>query len=151
MTTQAATHIDKKSFGQTDAGEAFLFTLSRGGRADGGDHEPGRLHRLHRREGPRGEAGGRGAGYKASTATYGAGLPRLPRRPLRNRIAKGEFTLDGKKHTLAKNNGPNAAPRRTDGFQLAALDGQVVGAQPDGEALELTYVSRDGEEGYPAR
>jgi aldose 1-epimerase len=61
-----------------------------------------------------------------------------------NRIGKGEFTLDGKKYTLAKNNGPNALHGGLKGF-----DKQPWTARIDRQTLVLTYVSKDGEEGYP--
>jgi aldose 1-epimerase len=65
-----------------------------------------------------------------------------------NRIAKGRFTLNGKTYTLATNNGPNSLHGGLKGF-----DKQVWTARPvtaaDGQAVELSYVSKDGEEGYP--
>jgi aldose 1-epimerase len=65
-----------------------------------------------------------------------------------NRIAHGQFTLDGKTYTLAKNNGENSLHGGTVGFSgrlWSATD--VSGAA--GQTLQLTYVSKDGEEGYP--
>jgi aldose 1-epimerase len=65
-----------------------------------------------------------------------------------NRIAKGKFTLDGKEYTLATNNGPNHLHGGNVGF-----DKRVWKAAPlerkGGQALELKYTSKDGEEGYP--
>jgi aldose 1-epimerase len=63
-----------------------------------------------------------------------------------NRIANGEFTLDGKKYTLAKNNGPNSLHGGLKGFDKKAWQAQIT---QKGQALQLTYVSPDGEEGYP--
>jgi aldose 1-epimerase len=61
-----------------------------------------------------------------------------------NRIAKGTFTLDGKQYSLAINNGPNALHGGPHGFHQVVWKGQLI---PEG--VELTYLSKDGEEGYP--
>ena len=62
-----------------------------------------------------------------------------------NRIAKGKFKLIGKEYTLAKNNGPNSLHGGKKGF------GAVVwtAKQLNDHAVELSYTSKDGEEGYP--
>jgi len=62
-----------------------------------------------------------------------------------NRIAKGKFKLDGKEYTLATNNGANHLHGGKKGFSRQAWDAQPVGDT----SLVLTYVSKDGEEGYP--
>ncbi len=65
-----------------------------------------------------------------------------------NRIAKGKFTLDGKTYELATNNEPNHLHGGEVGFNKRVWTGKssTVGGEPK---LELTYVSPDGEEGYP--
>jgi aldose 1-epimerase len=62
-----------------------------------------------------------------------------------NRIAKGHFTLDGKTYTLAVNNGVNALHGGLKGFDKVVW--HVDSAT--GNTLALSYVSKDGEEGYP--
>jgi aldose 1-epimerase len=61
-----------------------------------------------------------------------------------NRIANGTFALDGKQYSLAVNNGPNALHGGIHGFHRVVWKGELV---PEG--VELTYLSKDGEEGYP--
>jgi aldose 1-epimerase len=62
-----------------------------------------------------------------------------------NRIAAGRFKLDGVTYTLAKNNGANHLHGGNIGF-----DKVMWTAKPgDGASVVLTYLSKDGEEGYP--
>jgi aldose 1-epimerase len=61
-----------------------------------------------------------------------------------NRIARGTFTLDGRQYSLAINNGPNALHGGPHGFHQVVWKGRLI---PEG--VELTYLSKDGEEGYP--
>lgn len=65
-----------------------------------------------------------------------------------NRIAKGKFVLDGKEYQLAVNNGPNALHGGPQGFHRRVFRHERV-QTADGEAVVLTYTSRDDEEGYP--
>jgi len=62
-----------------------------------------------------------------------------------NRIAKGKFTLDGKSCQLDINDGKNTLHGGFNGFHKKVWEAK----QPDGHTLELTYVSKDGEGGYP--
>lgn len=64
-----------------------------------------------------------------------------------NRIANGEFSLDGKSYTLATNNGPNALHGGNEGFD--AKFWQVEPLDRENPTLKLTYTSPAGEEGYP--
>lgn len=64
-----------------------------------------------------------------------------------NRIAAGRFTLNGRRYQLTRNDGPNHLHGGVRGFDKVVWAGRVVpGTEP---AIKLTYMSRDGEEGYP--
>ena len=65
-----------------------------------------------------------------------------------NRIGGAKFTLEGKTYTLAANNGPNSLHGGIKGFDKVVWQGRSS-VTPIGPALELTYVSKDGEEGFP--
>jgi aldose 1-epimerase len=82
-------------------------------------------------------------GYLKNSPYFGALIGRYG-----NRIAKGKFTLNGKEYTLAVNNGPNALHGGIKGFDKVVWKPKIL-ASADGPALELHYVSKDGEEGYP--
>lgn len=62
-----------------------------------------------------------------------------------NRIAKGKFTLDGKAYQLDLNNGPNSLHGGKEGFFSKVWDAEMLSDQK----LSLSYVSKDGEGGYP--
>ena len=79
-------------------------------------------------------------GYESEHPYFGALIGRYG-----NRIAKGKFTLNGKPYTLAVNNGPNHLHGGIKGFSRQVWRAKEVGDN----ALELTYISKDGEEGYP--
>jgi aldose 1-epimerase len=64
-----------------------------------------------------------------------------------NRIANGTFTLDGKAYTLPKNDGPNTlhgGTTRT--FDKVMWNGEPLKGT---NGVRLTYLSKDGEEGFP--
>src|SRR5262249_42969802 len=82
-------------------------------------------------------------GYLKETPYFGALIGRYG-----NRIARGKFTLDSKEYTLATNNYPNALHGGIKGFDKVVWQPMIL-ANPGGPALKLTYLSKDGEEGYP--
>lgn len=65
-----------------------------------------------------------------------------------NRIAKGQFTLDGKSYQLATNNGANHLHGGKKGFDKQVWKAQA-GESNVGPYLKLTRLSPEGEEGYP--
>lgn len=82
-------------------------------------------------------------GWLSNTSYFGSTVGRYG-----NRIAKGEFTLDGKTYTLAKNNGENALHGGIKGFDKVLWDADPV-KKPGAVGVEFSYLSPDGEEGYP--
>ena len=65
-----------------------------------------------------------------------------------NRIAKGQFTLDGKTYTLAKNNGENSLHGGVKGWDKVVWKSEPF-QNTTSVGVKLSYTSKDGEEGYP--
>jgi aldose 1-epimerase len=65
-----------------------------------------------------------------------------------NRIAKGRFTLEGKTYQLGLNDGENHLHGGAHGFHKVLWTPEVL-SRAEEPTLKLTYVSKDGEEGYP--
>ena len=82
-------------------------------------------------------------GYLKSSPYFGALIGRYG-----NRIAGGKFTLEGKTYTLAANNGPNSLHGGIKGFDKVVWKATPL-ATANGPALQLKYISKDGEEGFP--
>lgn len=79
--------------------------------------------------------------YGAEGCNFGALIGRYG-----NRIAKGQFTLDGESYQLPINNGPNSLH----GGGPVAFHNRIWQAnQLDGQTIEFTTTSPDGEDGYP--
>ena len=82
--------------------------------------------------------------YRQSTFYLGPVIGRYA-----NRIAKGRFTLNGTEYELATNNGENHLHGGLKGFDKVVWQARPLAPRGGGVALELTYLSKDGEEGYP--
>jgi len=65
-----------------------------------------------------------------------------------NRLAKGSFTLDGETYSLAKNNDPNHLHGGVVGFDKVVWDAKPIEGK-NFSGLELSYLAKDREEGYP--
>ena len=83
------------------------------------------------------------AEYEAETPYFGALIGRYG-----NRIAKGKFSLNDQEYTLAVNNGVNHLHGGLKGFDKVIWDAKTI-VSDSTVSLELSYLSKDMEEGYP--
>jgi aldose 1-epimerase len=81
--------------------------------------------------------------YIKGSKSFGATVGRYA-----NRIAKATFTLDGVAYRLPVNNGTNCLHSGPDGFYSKVFDAKQIDS-PDGQSVEMHYVSPDGENGFP--
>jgi aldose 1-epimerase len=82
-------------------------------------------------------------GYINGTTYFGAIVGRYG-----NRIGKGKFQLDGQSYQLTINDGENHLHGGRVGFNKVLWDAKISG-DASAASLQLQYVSKDGEEGYP--
>jgi aldose 1-epimerase len=83
------------------------------------------------------------ADYEKKSPCFGALLGRYA-----NRIARGQFSLDGQQFTLPRNGGKHHIHGGVRGFDKRVWQAAPL-PQANSVALKLTYTSKDGEEGYP--
>ncbi len=81
--------------------------------------------------------------YSKGTSYFGAIVGRYG-----NRIGKGKFSIDGTEYKLAVNNGENHLHGGNIGYNKVMWNAEPLETE-NGPSLKLTYLSRDGEEGYP--
>jgi aldose 1-epimerase len=81
--------------------------------------------------------------YIANSPYFGALIGRYG-----NRIGKARFTLGGKEYSLAANDGPNTLHGGRKGFDKVVWSVDNADSKK-GRSLALTYLSKDGEEGFP--
>jgi len=82
-------------------------------------------------------------GYLHRSRYFGALIGRYA-----NRIAGGRFSLNGTRYSLTQNNGENHLHGGFRGFDKVVWEAREI-IQSDAAGLELSYLSREGEEGYP--
>jgi aldose 1-epimerase len=82
-------------------------------------------------------------GYQKESPYFGATVGRVA-----NRIRDAKFELEGRKYELAVNDGKNHLHGGLKGWDKVLWNATPV-ETPHGPRIEFTYVSKDGEEGYP--
>ena len=83
-------------------------------------------------------------GYLGEHPYFGAIVGRYA-----NRIGKAAFKLDGVEYKLAANNSENHLHGGIKGFDKRVWRLEDIGVTTDGAMVKLSYISEDGEEGYP--
>jgi aldose 1-epimerase len=142
--------VSRQPFGQTQNGtQVYLFTLRNAKGAEARISNYGGIVTLLKVPDRSGNFGDVVLGYDnladylKESPFFGALIGRYG-----NRIARGHFTLNGHQYTLATNNYPNALHGGNKGFDKVVWEPTMV-ANSQGPALKLSYLSKDGEEGYP--
>ena len=149
LVAHAQATITKTSFGKTDSGENIdLYTL-RNGKVEAAITNYGGIVVSLKSPDRNGKLDDVVLGfrdlepYTKPGPYFGALIGRYG-----NRIAKGRFKLNGVEYKLATNNGENHLHGGIKGFDKVVWTGREMKTKA-GPAVVLTYLSKDGEEGYP--
>ena len=149
---QTVQSLPKQPFGKTpDGHEVFLYTLKNASGMEvkitnyGGTVESIKVKDRHGKydDVVLGFADLNGYTAKQNTAYFGALIGRYG-----NRIARGAFTLDGHTYHIPLNDGPNVLHGGPVGFNKRVWEPKDV-STGDTPALQLHYLSPDGEQGFP--
>jgi aldose 1-epimerase len=150
MTAEARPQIKKEDFGKTAAQEPVeIYTLTNRRGAEVKIMTYGGIITSVKVPDRNGKMGDVVLGYDnlesylKSNPFFGALVGRYG-----NRIAKGKFSLNGKEYTLARNNGLNHLHGGIKGFDKVVWKAKEMNGK-NGPGLSLSYLSKDGEEGYP--
>ena len=147
LQAEANPKMQKQSFGKTDDGQqTYLFTLTNKNGMEAAITNYGGTVVTLKVPDRNGKVEDVVLGYdkledyEAGKAYFGAIVGRYA-----NRIAHAKFTLDGITYTLPKNDGDNHLHGV---FNKRVWNAKDVSSSA-GQALELTYLSKDGEDGFP--
>jgi aldose 1-epimerase len=140
--------ISKASFGNVDGKEVYLYTLTNNKGNQVKVTNYGGIMTSWTSPDKSGKVSGILVGFDSLSSYlqqppyFGALIGRYG-----NRIAKGKFKLDSVEYTLATNNGKNHLHGGNKGFDKVVWDAVIVNDTTP--TLLLSYISKDGEEGYP--
>lgn len=149
LAAAAELKIEKKPFGQVEGNDVQLYTLTNSKGASVSVTTYGAIVTSLKVPDKTGALGDVVLGFN-TVDEYVKGCPYFGAIVGRfgNRIGKGKFTLDGKEYTLSLNDGRNTLHGGNKGFDKVIWSAKEV-KSADAVGLELTYLSKDGEEGYP--
>ena len=142
--------ISSKVFGETPDGTAFLYTLANKNGMEVGISNYGGIVTSIKVPDKNGVIADvvlgfdSLSGYLSSANPYFGGI--IGR--YGNRIAKGQFSVDGNKYTLATNDNANHLHGGLKGFDKVIWQSKETSGG-DSKGIVLTYLSKDMEEGYP--
>jgi aldose 1-epimerase len=141
--------IKKNSFGKTSDGDVTLFTLTNANGLELGVINYGCVVVSLKTPNRNGDLEDIVLGFETieqyikESPFFGAVVGRYG-----NRIAKGTFNLDGITYNLAINNGPNHLHGGVKAFDKVLWKAEENPSN-EGPSIKFTYISKDGEEGYP--